>query len=227
MTHDFLVSTRKGASEVFLTPVTQEALAFLWTDVFVGGNSSRQGDSIVFCLRDIEAIVTHFIPPTYSVKWLPPLRKPNHLTSPFINSQESQQPASNQNLHTQDIGSLDSTTSSEEGTEHLSTQQSHSLHQQEQELMSYSRKESHSVQMELQSKETITQQESNTTVTSASTYSFLATSNKRATQKWKTTLRSFQQTGKTLDLKVTPITTEQMVSIPLTLLDSWTQTSNI
>lgn len=224
MTHDFLVSTRKGASEVFLTPVTQEALAFLWTDVFVGGNSSRQGDSIVFCLRDIEAIVTNFIPPTYSVKWLPPLRKPKHLTSPFTNSQESQQPALNQNLHTQGIGSLDSTTSSEEGTEHPSMQQLHSLPQHEKELLSYSRKEIHSVQMELQSKETITQQESNTTVTSASTYSFLATSNKQATRKWKTTLRSFQQTGKNLDLKVTPTTTEQMVSIPLTLLDSWTQT---
>ena len=224
MTHDFLVSTRKGASEVFLTPVTQEALAFLWTDVFVGGNSSRQGDSIVFCLRDIEAIVINFIPPTYSVKWLPPLRKPSHLTNPFTNSQASQQPASNQSLHTQDIGSLDSTISSEEETEHLSMRQSPSLHQHEQESMSYSRKESHSVQMELQSKETLTQQESNITVTSESTYSFLATSNKQATRKWKTTLRSLKQTGKTLDLKVTPTTTEQMVSIPLTLLDSWTQT---
>ena len=116
MTHDFLVSTRKGASEVFLTPISEQALAFLWTDVFVGGNSSRQGDSIVFPLRDIEAIIEHFIPPKFAIKWLSPLRKPSRLTNPSTNSKDAYQPALKPNLQKQDTGSQGLITPSEEGT---------------------------------------------------------------------------------------------------------------
>lgn len=174
--YDFFASTSKGASEVTLTPVSPEAMKFI-PELFP---DLKLGQSVVYSLRDLYQIVDLFIPPHFSIKWLPPLRPPSSSSPRTPSSAPSQ--LRGKTASTMPITTPQQKTEEGENAPSASPKASKIM----------SRLGNPSVLTAHPSQDLDTPLASNTMRDTSVPCSYLTTSNKKATKRWKKVLRSYQ-----------------------------------
>lgn len=174
--YDFFASTSKGASAVTLTPVSPEAMKFI-PELFP---DLKLGQSVVYSLRDLYQIVDLFIPPHFSIKWLPPLRPPSSSSPPTPSSAPSQ--LRGKTASTMPITTPQPKTEEEENAPSASPKA----------LKTTSRKDNLSVPMEHLLQDLGTPPVSSSMNNTNAPSLYLTTSDKKATKRWKKVLRSYQ-----------------------------------